>query len=331
MDNTTYNKVSYEEQLKNLIEQNYNLCHVKMNDAPRGFAADTYYVDSDNSSLFLKIMRRPNRQALFINGLRGMDALTANGIDFVPGVVRTKTGELFIKFDNSVLTLLSRIDGKQTYSFDRRDAFEKLAKIYKVSAEFPDKDSYFKETFHDWFISAYEDAVFPFLKAEPTKANMTDEAVSAHTMLLPYADSLYSLVPDAKQAVTKCREQNAPFYLTHSDFPGNVMVTDSGRQYLIDFDESMFGPLERDGFMSIIRPEERDIWLDVMHRAFPQYIINEYFVSYYVLQRFMVDLIDFVKDLQNNADIGYRQRVLNSLEFYLMGQMYPAVLKYRAD
>lgn len=208
MENTVNNELSYKNELKNIIEQTYGIGQVQVNDAPRGFAADTYYVDGRDCSLFLKIMRRPNRQALFINGLRAMDALTANGIDFVPKVIRTKAGELYIKYDNAVLALLSRIEGKQTYSFDRRDAFEKLAQIYKVSEQFPDKDSYFKETFHDGFITKYEEIIFPFLKSDPAKVQLTDEAKSAHAMLLPYAETLYGLVSDAKQAVAVCREQN---------------------------------------------------------------------------------------------------------------------------
>ena len=108
------------------------------------------------------------------------------------------------------------------------------------------------------------------------------------------------------------------------------MVDKNGKQYIIDFDESLYGPLERDGWMTIVKEnEESRIWDQVMRHHFEDYSINHYYIRLFVYDRFMIDLRDFLKDLSGNPDEAYRKKVLVSLKDYLLDQLYPVLLRYR--
>jgi len=294
--------------------------------APRGFAAETYYVETKAGTYFLKIMHNPRRQSLFINGLMVQEALIKQGIDFIPRVIPTVDGQLFFKKDGAVWGLYTVVPGKQSYEFDRGDAFEKLARIYEASTRIPQKDCFLWEQFHIGLVDAYEKQLKEFFSADVTG----EEAKEVKALLIPHRDVLENCGEDARKAAAACLAEEEPFYLTHSDFPGNIMVAEDGRQYIIDFDEAIFGPLERDGWMAIVREnEESRIWLDVMQKAFPGYKPNRTFIRYYVYERFMADLFDFIRQLLYNSDGEYRRRIVHSTKDYLMGWLYPILLKYK--
>ncbi|HOB19157.1 MAG TPA: phosphotransferase [Candidatus Atribacteria bacterium] len=309
------------------VNRHYTIDAASITPAPRGYAADTYYLSSRECDYFLKITSRVHRYPLFMNGLRVVDALTRSGIDFIPRVIPAADGSLYLKKENGVYAIFEKINAVQTYEFDMKDAFEKLAAIYKASAQFPDKSSFLSETFHDGFIETYEKQLSHFFSSD----YKYKEAEAARDILMPYASDLKSLPDEARAAVAASRSQKAPYYLTHSDFPGNIMVDSLGRQYMIDFDESLFGPLERDGWMISVREnEESRIWDQVMRQSFNDYAVNENFIRYYVYERFMVDLRDFLNDLCANPDAGYRSKVLRSLQDYLLGWLYQVLTRYRA-
>jgi Ser/Thr protein kinase RdoA (MazF antagonist) len=306
------------------ILQNYGLKPTAIHAAPRGFAAETYYVDTDGQSFFLKIMNYPRRQKIFLNGLKVVDALAEQGIDYITKVIKLTSGELYFRKDNSVAALYHIIHGKQSYDFNREEVFKKLAQIYRASEKIPNKDDFMKESFKDWFIEVYEKELHSFMNSEIEG----QEALELKELIKPHMDFLESCVEAAKGIVEESRKQDEPFYITHSDFLGNVMINEKGEHFLIDFDEAIFGPLERDGFLCIAsQNEESELWLSIMEDTFPDYKVNKTFIKYYLYERFMIDLVSFIRDVLQRPDEDHRRKVINSTRDYLMGWLYPLIIK----
>lgn len=302
------------------IERRYGLRPTAISPAPRGFAAETYFVDTSDGSFFLKIMHTPRRQHWFLHGLQVVDALAKRGIDFIPRVLQTLSGELHFALGGAVAALFTRLDARHTYQYDREDIFRKLARIYRVSAGFPDRDRFRRETFSEHFIDAYESELAAFRESRPEG----EEARELRQLLEPHLAFLTACPDAARRLAAACRAHRAEFYLTHSDYTNNVLVSDDGRQYLIDFDEAIFGPPERDGFLSLTaNAEERELWLSVMREALPGYRVNEDFVRYYLLERFMVDLTTFMREAAHHPDPGHRRKVVDATRDYLLGWLYP--------
>ncbi|MBU9721969.1 MULTISPECIES: phosphotransferase [Bacillaceae] len=303
----------------------YGITPVGIYEAPRGFAAETFFVDTEDHSYFLKIMHNPRRQNIFKNGLRVVDALVKSGIDYITRVVTLSTGELFFEKDGSVIALFKRIDAKQSYEYNREAVFRKLAHIYRTSMNIPERDSFMKEEFSDHFIKGYEENV-QFILSHEVKG---EEAQEVKDMLIPHKEFLKSCPETIKETIAKCQNEHADYYITHSDIIPNIMIAENGDHFIIDFDETIFAPLERDGFLTIAaKNEDSKLWLSIMREFFPGYEVNETFIKYYLYERFMIDLTSFIQDLLHNPDREYRVKVVNSTRDYLLGWLLPMMVKY---
>lgn len=271
------------------------------------------------------MMRNPRRQAFFLHGLRVTEALREQGITFIPGLIRTTDGARHIELEGAPAALYEYLAAEHTWAFDREDAFRKLAAIYRVSERFADKASFWQETFADGFIARYEQELAAFFQQEP----VTEEAAAIHKLIAPHRAYLERCPDLAARATAASRKVQAPYYLTHSDYTNNVLVAPSGDQYLIDFDEAMFGPLERDGFLSIAPEDEAAaLWHDVMRETIPDYSVNTDFIRYYLFERFMVDLATFLRESVQHPDAVHRAKLVDSTRDYLVGWLLPLLQRW---
>ncbi|MDP4091076.1 MAG: aminoglycoside phosphotransferase family protein, partial [Bacillota bacterium] len=278
----------------------------------------------ESQCFFLKIMHTQGRQALFINGLRVVDALVRQGIDFIPEVIKLISGEFYFMKDGSAVALFTVVPGKQNFNYNREDVFRKLALIHRTSENITERDGFLHEDFNDWFIEAYESELEKFMKGNIEGT----EALEVKAMLKPYEDFLAICPQIARDIVSECKNDNSTFYITHSDFPGNVMVTETGQQYLIDFDEAIFGPLERDSWICIAPQDEySELYMSVIEEVFPDYMVNKTFMRFYIYQRFMIDLNTFMHDLVHSPDEEYRKKIVSSTRDYMLGWLYPLLIK----
>jgi Ser/Thr protein kinase RdoA (MazF antagonist) len=306
------------------LERHYGIQPNELVAAPRGFAAETYFVETANQSYFLKIMNNPRRQNSFKHGLQVTDALIRHGIPYIPSLFKTGSGQLWFDNGQAVAALFTRIDAKHTYNYNREDVFRKLAHIYQVTKQIAEHEVFLKETFNDQFIEAYEQERSTFMNNHLA----TKEAAAIKGILEPYAEFLASCGERAASIVTACRAHRSPFYLTHSDYTNNVMVSDSGEHYLIDFDEALLGPIERDGFLCMAsQNEESRLWLHIMQETFPDYEPIAEYILYYLFERFMIDLTTFMQESRHHPDEEHRRRLVGSTKEYLLGWLYPMIEK----
>lgn len=318
--------VNPTERYKDLLEAHYGIQVTGIREAPRGFAGETYFVDTAGGpSLFFKIMRDPRRYAFFLHGLQVTEALKAEGIGFIPSLIPTADGERNIMTGGAPAALYERLDARHTWDFDREDAFRKLAAIYKASERFPERGRFWQESFGDGFIARFERQWRDFAENQPA----TEEAVRIRQLIEPHGEFLSRCPEIAARATAASRKAGTAFRLTHSDFTNNVLVADNDEQFLIDFDEAMFGPLERDGFMCVAPEDDiSGLWHEVMEEAFPGYRSNPAFIRYYLYERFMVDLATFMHESVHHPDPRHRAKLVDSTRDYLVEWMLPILQRW---
>lgn len=319
------------ERFADRLQRDYGITVTAVCDAPRGYAAETFYVDAAEGLFFLKIMHTPRRQSIFLHGLTVVEALAEAGVDRITRVVKRKDGGLSFKDGEAVCALFERLDGKQHYQYDREKVFRKLAQIYRVSAGLPNPGRFMRESFGDRFIGFYEREFLAFMKGPADGTAEHPEAGEARALLKLHAAFLAELPSRAAKTIDACRAEarQAAFYLTHSDYTGNVMIAPDGTHYLIDFDESLFGPIERDGFMILAEGgEDGELFQAVMAETIPGYEPNETFIRYYLFDRFMIDLATFMDELVRHPDPAHRRKVADSTRDYLLAYLYPLLRKY---
>lgn len=317
---------SVTARCKETLEATYGFRVAAVREAPRGFAGLTFFVDTDEGdTYFLKMMKNPRRQAFFLHGLQVTAALREQGIPFIPGLIRTSAGGLHTELEGAPAALYELLDAAHTWDFDREDAFRKLAAIYRVSERFPDKGAFWQETFPDGFIARYEQVLAEFWQQEPA----TEEAAAIAELIAPHRALLERCPGIAARAAAASHRAKAVYRLTHSDYTNNVLVAPNGEQYLIDFDEAMFAPLERDGFLAIAPEDETaELWHAVMRETFPDYRVNTDFIRYYLFERFMVDLATFLQESVQHPDAAHRAKLVTSTRDYLVEWLMPQLRRW---
>jgi spectinomycin phosphotransferase len=78
--------------------------------------------------------------------------------------------------------------------------------------------------------------------------------------------------------------------VTHHDAPGNILKDAAGGIYLVDWDDVMLAPRERDTWFHLTTAQDRAAFLPVYRRTFPDYDVDERMYAYYMLGRYFEDI-----------------------------------------
>jgi spectinomycin phosphotransferase len=116
----------------------------------------------------------------------------------------------------------------------------------------------------------------------------------------------------------RLRLQKHPYVICHADLhPANVIRDPAGDVFVIDWDEVMLAPKERD-FIFVRHPHD-----DAFFRGYGEAAINEEALTYYRLERDIQDLIECAKIACNgendSAGDDARQSALQLLQNILAG------------
>ncbi len=240
MHNEILRDQDYIHRLKDAIYEQYGIAVAEITPAERGYYGETWKVRAD-SDFFLKLDYLPSHQKKFQQSLSVIDYLCESGIDFVGKIIKTRGNKLFSKFDTAVMGLFEWVDGKNVETDQTKSTeYQMLCKIYlltKPGMEIPTAS--FSDDVAKCFYQQWE-----MLKSAPkTEANCAvlsifdrfKEEISHCASRLSYFAGL-------------CQQDESAFYLTHGDAGGNFFVG-HGRNYILDWDEAMYAPLERDAWV----------------------------------------------------------------------------------
>lgn len=173
--------------------------------------------------------------------IKSLGYLCENGIDFVGTIIRTRQNSLCFDFDAAVAALFAWVDGENVETDETKTPeYHMLCKIYRLtkpglgipSASFSD----------DAAVRFYEQ--WDALKRAP----QTDANRAALDVLERYKAKTDHCAARLAHFAARCRQHPAAFYLTHGDAGGNFFVG-NGRNYILDWDEVMYAPLERDAWV----------------------------------------------------------------------------------
>jgi spectinomycin phosphotransferase len=89
-----------------------------------------------------------------------------------------------------------------------------------------------------------------------------------------------------QQIGQRCRAAVSNFVITHGDWPFNVLRDKAGELYLVDWDELLLAPAERDLWF----PQRDAAFMSGYQRQRPDYVENELATAYYVASRYFEDL-----------------------------------------
>lgn len=95
------------------------------------------------------------------------------------------------------------------------------------------------------------------------------------------------------QAAELCRQDESAFYLTHGDAGGNFFIG-NGRNYILDWDEAMYAPLERDAWVMGCYDWARQLFNDTLKAYHITYKLRPERLAFYCYYMYFFYLSEFL-------------------------------------
>lgn len=235
------NEEHYITALSEFIKQEYGIKASSILPAKRGYYGETWQLNTAEGSYFLKLDYSLTHQIKYRRSLAVLDYLCASGIDFISEIVKTKTGDLFSLFNSAVLGVFIWIDGENIETDETKiPEYQMLCKIYartKPGFDIP------RLMFSDKTAADF------FLKWEQLKTRTEDEdSQKICTLFAENSGMLDDCAARLRYFAEICQKDTLNFYFTHGDAGGNLLAGKHA-YFLIDWDEVMYAPPERDAWV----------------------------------------------------------------------------------
>ena len=282
---------AYKTRLVGFVRDEYGIRGDVVSPAARGFFGETWRLDAGSTGYFVKVVdHAASQRAAYERSFAVLDRLESRGIDFVPHVVGAADGRLFTRFDGAVVGVFDWIDAVNTESDDTKiPEYAMMARVFTADVtglDIPRED----------FAGAAADRVFGHWRrlaaAEgDAKASHACAVLEHHRAEIePWAQRLHDFA-------ARCAPDRSGFFLTHGDAGGNFMTAADGRYYIVDWDDPLLAPPERDAWVMCPREWARAAFTDALRREGIDYELRPERLAYYIYHMFFLYLSELLEAL----------------------------------
>lgn len=297
-----------KDLIKKKIKDNYDLDVTSLTHVPAGEASWCYKVQTEKETYFLKIyVSLESHEARF--------NLTYNlfnncSIKNITHPLKNKYGELVFDIANHYAALFNYIDGKNASEKELNDK-EKFAlgkllgEIHKSSNLVPSFN--LKEDFEYKNINRLLKNIKSSIALSKTETGHKKQTAN---LLLEHRDKILDRIKDLKTLGEELRNENLDFVICHGEpHIWNTMLNKEGEIFLIDWDDSLLAPKEKD--LNMIKDDPKK--LEGYKSATGDIDINPKIIKYYNLE-WNISEIDAWSDQILNTNFNEKQSQ-HDLEF----------------
>ncbi len=277
------------EEISRLISSKYGFNVKSVNVAPRGFVGETYIIDTDKEKYFLKIFQENRYFANVLQGLPVLRELKDLGVNYINYPIFTKEKTLYFVENNRYYILFNYIKGENTEEYEVYKVFQQLIEISKLTKKI--KSQIKGESFSILYVESFEEGIEKY-KDIPVIQNHLDGVLNHWSRFKDLANTL--------------KRRNHAMYITHGDAFGNV-IKDKEDLYIIDWDDLLLAPLERDLWFFFDNQEV----IDLYRKEFPNFKMDKDLILFYIYNRFFDDLLGFFELLDQQKEY---ERVVESIK-----------------
>ncbi|MCL2286431.1 MAG: aminoglycoside phosphotransferase family protein [Firmicutes bacterium] len=294
----------YMNRLKDVICEQYHIDVIDITPAKRGYYGETWKLETPDNFYFAKLDYFKRHQKIFRNSLPVVDYLCENGIGFINNVIKTRDGKLNIFFDapestpvlssSAVLGVFEWIDGENIETDETKTPeYQMLCEIYKLTK------------------SGFEIPVFEF--SDKAAVDFYDKCKRLNAMpqskpgnhVLSLFEQLKSELSHCSSRLaylsSVCRRDKSHFYITHGDAGGNFIVG-NGRNYIVDWDEVMYAPIERDAWVMCCHSWAVKLFNNTLKQAGIDCILRPERLAFYCYHMFFYYLCEFMNDFLSHGE-----------------------------
>ena len=288
MYNNIHRDSEYMDSLKGFIHKTYHINVISITPAKRGYYGETWRLETIDNHYFVKLDYSSRHQKLFQNSLSVVEYLCNNGIDFINKIVKTCNAELYSIFDSAVLCVFEWIDGENIETDDTKTPeYQMLSKIYPLT----------KKGFNIPTVEFSDNTAIRFYeKWENLKKAPQSEANNAVLRVLEKHSEKYShRALRLSYFSTLCQKDKSDFYITHGDAGRNFLVG-NGRNYIVDWDEVMYAPIECDAWEMCCHDWARKLFNDTLRENNIGYTLRLERLAFFCYYMFFFLTGEFIED-----------------------------------
>jgi hypothetical protein len=233
MYSNTIRSDEYKRLLCDFIRREYGIDAIGIYPAKRGFFGETWRLDAKSRSYFLKLDYSATHQNIYARSFGIVEHLCNHGIDFISKIIKNKNDKLTTRYDGAALGVFDWIDGENIETDETKiPEYKMMAKIYTVPT-------------HGLLISQEDFSGESADKFFGQWQELDDVPLCSY-----FEKNRKSLEHRAKRLAhftELCKGDTTGFVITHGDAGGNMIVS-GDKYFIIDWDESILAPPERDAW-----------------------------------------------------------------------------------
>ena len=290
------------------LKVNYGIAAVLLTLLPLGadMNASVYKAETQNSQFYFVKLKRGHRYDMSVAIL---DLLQDAGIEQIIPPIKTTNGEITQHIGDSTLTVYPFVDGQNGFCRNLTDdQWIALGKILRQVHEFDVplsvKDLIRKENYSD----KWRRVVRSLYSHIDGNLNGDEAALNLQLFMKKHKAVIHHLVNRAEALSQKVQEQSSEFVLCHSDVHGgNVLIDESGSIFIVDWDDPIMAPKERD--LMFIGGGVANVWNnrreeEFFYKGYGKTEINSTILAYYRYERIVEDIAEYGQALLLTTDGG---------------------------
>src|SRR5579859_4759441 len=282
-----------EEQLRACLQDQYDLSSVTLEFLPRGldYHAGVYRVVSEQGTAYLlKVTSRP----LYEPRCLVPRYLNDQGITAVVAPVPTRGGALWTQLEEWTVIVYPFIDGDTSLTGMTNEQWKEVGtifqQIHQVMLPPEGFESLHKETFDPTEYARWVRAFETQHLHSRHDGSVSERALRADWVA--HQPTIHTVVTSLEKLAEVLQSRTLPYVISHADLhPANLLRDHAGHVCVIDWDEVMLAPKERD-FIFVREPQA-----DAFFQGYGQREIDWMALTYYLWERVVQDLIEDARNV----------------------------------
>ncbi len=297
-------------QLTDLLAIQYGLTLRRLEAAPRGWTGETFVAtDSSGWRCFVKAYRPDRLPPDAIAALSVLHEMHRRGFRRATRPIATTAGTLRAAWRDRVVVLFDYIDGTPTTSFDAAEVGRLVAEVHDLTTALT--TPIVRETFASPYAADLQRVL-----ADVSAAAERDEITHGlRTFVIERRDEHERDWATFDEVRARCQAAAFDLVVTHGDVQWNVMAGADGTLSLVDWDELLLAPAERDTWSFDDRPAFAAAYHATRaNGAMPGGPSRELATRFYVFERYFSEVLGFATAILGDAPPARRAEALALLD-----------------
>jgi len=259
----------------------------------------------DGPSYFVKL-RRGHRYDLSVAMLA---LLQASGIQQIIPPIKTIDGQFTQHIDDFTLTVYPFVDGQNGFCYHLTDdQWVALGKVLRQVHGFDVPPSIKNRIRKETYSSKWREAVRSLDACIDENLTGDETALKLQAFMKEHRAVIHRLIDRAELLSQKIQKESTEFVLCHSDIHGgNVLIDRNGAIYIVDWDDPIMAPKERD--LMFIGGGVANVWNnpreeEFFYKGYGKVDINREILAYYRQERIVEDIAEYGQALLLTPDGG---------------------------